>query len=137
MITLQLAQQLKAAGLRWQPHDHDFFAVPEREMDDRVFVISDMSILVEILQGWPAITFNGSVEWALDYVLAMEVVWLPTSNQLLTALGQAFTGLTRQGEQFVCAIEWGGKQEMFAAATPDDAYAQALLTMLLASQPVS
>lgn len=130
MITLSLAQQLKTAGLRWHPHEHDFFIVPDREMDERVFVISDMSVLVEVLQGWPAITFNGSVEWALDYVLEMEAVWLPTTEQLIAALGQAFTRLDRQGEQFVCEITWGKEVSPFAAATPAEACALALLAIL-------
>ncbi|MCL4868978.1 MAG: pilus assembly protein CpaE [Anaerolineae bacterium] len=130
MITLTLAQQLKTAGLRWHPQEHHFFAVPDREMDERVFVISDMSVLVEVLQGWPAITFNGSVEWALDYVLEMEAVWLPTTDQLIPALGQAFVRLERRGEQFVCAIRWGEALSEYAAANSADACALALLSIL-------
>jgi len=130
MISLSLAKNLKTAGLNWRPQEHDFFAVPEREMDERVFVISDMSVLVEVLQGWPAITFNGSVEWALDYVLMAEAVWLPRDDQLLTALGKAFVGLARQGEQYVCLMQWGDERQEFAAATASDAYAQALFAIL-------
>ena len=134
MVSLALAKQLKIAGLNWRPQEHDFFAVPEREMDERVFVISDMSVLVEVLQGWPAITFNGSVEWALDYVLEAEAVWLPRDDQLLTALGKAFVGLARRGEQYVCLIQWGDEQQEFAAATASDAYSQALLAILGGTQ---
>jgi hypothetical protein len=130
MVSLALAQQLKAAGLQWQPRQHDFFAIPDRDMDDRVFVISDMSVLVEVLQGWPAITFNGTAEWALDYILTMDVVWLPTDEQFIQALGQAFVGLGRQGEQFVCMTQWGQERQQTAAATPSDAYAHALLAIL-------
>ena len=130
MLSLAWAKQLKSAGLRWRPQEHDFSAVPERDMDERVFVISDMSVLVEVLQGWPAITFNGSVEWALDYVLEAEAVWMPRDDQLLIALGQAFVGLARQGDQFVCMTQWGNERHQIAAATPGDAYAQALLAIL-------
>lgn len=130
MVSLALAQQLKVAGLRWQPHQHDFFAIPDRDMDERVFVISDMSVLVEVLQGWPAITFNGTAEWALDYILAMDTVWLPSDEQLIEALGRAFVGLARQGEQFLCMTQWGEERHQNAAATPSDAYAQALLALL-------
>ncbi|MCB0028074.1 MAG: hypothetical protein KDE28_09225, partial [Anaerolineales bacterium] len=82
MIALELATQLKEAGLEWQPALHDFFSVPFPDLEHRVFVLSDMTINQEVLRGWPALTFSGAMEWALDYVLTMEVVWLPTEAQL-------------------------------------------------------
>ena len=42
MISLHLARKLKAAGLVWQATTNDFFAVPDRGMDERLFVLSDM-----------------------------------------------------------------------------------------------
>ena len=42
MISLATAMALKAAGLTWMPMDLDFFAIPDRQMDERIFVISDI-----------------------------------------------------------------------------------------------
>ncbi|MCZ7671506.1 MAG: hypothetical protein M5U34_32405 [Chloroflexi bacterium] len=35
-----------------------------------------------MLKGWPAITFHGTSEWALDHIFMEEVVWMPTEEQL-------------------------------------------------------
>ena len=67
MISVKTAQKLKEAGLSWMPMLHDFFAVPERGLDHLTFVISDMTITVEMFGQYPVVTFNGASEWALDY----------------------------------------------------------------------
>ena len=77
MLSLSTARKLKDAGLHWQPALHDFFALPERGMDDRVFVLSDMSVDIALLKGHSIVTFNGTSEWALDYELMSEAIWLP------------------------------------------------------------
>ena len=82
MLSLSMAQQLKEAGLSWTPALHDFFAIPDRGFDDEVFVISNMFSNVEWLRGHLAVTFQGSVEWALDHIMVTELVWLPTEAQL-------------------------------------------------------
>ena len=86
MISLDTAIQLKNAGLIWIPSKHDFFALPDRDLDHLLFVISDMTINVELLSGYPVVTFNGASEWALDYVTIRDVVWLPREEQLRAAL---------------------------------------------------
>ena len=88
MISLSTASQLKRAGLTWIPALHDFFAIPDRGLDDRVFVISDMMAYVEIRNNLPVVTFHGVVEWALDYLLTTEVIWLPREEQLRMALSR-------------------------------------------------
>ena len=40
MITLDLAARLKAAGLVWCPVSGDRFAIPDRDLDGEVFVVS-------------------------------------------------------------------------------------------------
>ena len=50
MISLKLAQQLKKAGLVWKASNHDFFAIPDRGMDERRFVIADMMANLDLLQ---------------------------------------------------------------------------------------
>jgi hypothetical protein len=47
MISLSLAVKLKESGLTWQPTLHDFFAIPQPELEDRLFVLSDMTIDIE------------------------------------------------------------------------------------------
>jgi len=38
---LSIARLLKDAGLQWQPELNDFFAIPDRGIDEKIFVISD------------------------------------------------------------------------------------------------
>lgn len=40
VISLELARQLRAAGVRWDLAPGDKFVLPDRGMDDDVFVIS-------------------------------------------------------------------------------------------------
>ena len=91
MIGLETARKLKAAGLHWEPAQGDRFAVPERGMDDRVFVINDMATIIEMIQGAEMVTFHGTPEWALDYVYLGEAVWLPDEGQLRELLHQSLT----------------------------------------------
>lgn len=135
MVSTALAQQLKDAGLQWQPQLHDFFMVPEVGMEDRVFVVSDLMAQVEVLHGWPAITFVGAVEWALDYVLRDDALWLPSDDQLrgllLTELGDSaeFT-LRTDPIGCTCIIETGEATLTFDGASAGDAYARALLAVM-------
>jgi hypothetical protein len=137
MISLSLAADLKEAGLVWPASQHDFFAVPDRDMDDRVFVISNMPANLEILRGWPAITFHGTAEWALDYILTSEVVWLPREEQLREALLAASgmdssdqLALTFSGGLYTCTITRDENTFAFSAAGASDAYGLALLKCL-------
>ena len=142
MLSLAWGQKLREAGLDWQPQLHDFFGIPDRSMDDRVFTLSDMSIEIEILNGWPAITFNGSVEWALDYILQADAVWLPTETQLRELLEKQLVSgrspsiqlqVTRDG--YCCLVSPDG-QEPFAFTAPaaSEAYAAAVMHFLLHPQ---
>ena len=91
VISLELAVALRTAGVRWHPRPGDSFVVPDREMDEQVFVLSDMVIqTVEVPDGPPILAFNGTTEWALDSLEAAEAVWLPREDQLRALLGQAF-----------------------------------------------
>lgn len=142
MISLQLAQQLKHAGLRWQPAEHDRFAIPGREMDGKIFIISEFTALVQDLNGYPAITFHGTVEWALDYVLLTETIWLPSEQQLreqierrLDAAGAPELALVRRAQGYECIIGQGNGGQAFVAGSAGDAYAAALLYLLAAGTP--
>ena len=94
MISLELARRLREAGLLWRPAPGDRFVVPDRDMDDEVFVVSEMTIQVHDLpRGSSVIRFNGTTEWALDSIDADEAVWLPRESQLRDLLGDLFLRL--------------------------------------------
>jgi len=134
MIELETARKLKAAGLHWEPAQGDRFAVPERGMDDRVFVINDMATIIEMIHGAEMVTFHGTPEWALDYVYLGEAVWLPDEGQLreLLADGLASEGVTVYDllfadERFTCRFAWRGEALAFTAGDAAEAYAASLL----------
>ena len=137
MISLHLARKLKAAGLVWQATTNDFFAIPDRGMDERQFVLSDMQAQLDIFRGWPVVTFHGTAEWALDYILTSEVVWMPREEQLrealLSQLPNQASGelcLTFEHNHYSCSIPWQGKESTVEASSAADAYAKALLLIL-------
>lgn len=137
MISLATAQELKEAGLVWRASVNDFFAIPERDLDERVFVVADMMANLDIFRGWPVVTFHGAAEWALDYILTAETVWMPTENQLRREL---VTLLKERGtEAFALALEDGlyrlnftlaGEPTSYQAEQAEDVYAAALLRIL-------
>ena len=137
MISLTTAIQLKEAGLKWVPALHDFFAIPERNLDERLFVISDMLVTVEQLSGLQVVSFQGASEWSLDYLLATEAVWIPREDQLRKALEAIL--FTKPGWRFElavdennqrCLIPWGEEELVFEAEDASHAYAAALLFLL-------
>lgn len=139
MIPLGLAMELKKAGLIWQTNNYDFFAIPDRGMDDRVFILADMIAYTELIQGWPAVTFHGSAEWALDYIFTHEIVWLPTEEQLREALwamlpparpGEGRLTLSDRDLGYRCVITLDGVTLAFNAPTAGEAYGRAVLHML-------
>lgn len=131
MISITLAKQLRGAGLRWDPVWGDVFHIPERNLDDRVFVIADLSVdVTTLVDGIGAITFNGAVEWSLDYILTQDVVWLPSETQLRDGLGPAFGGLRTTDTGFRCDVHTDDGPLGFEAPTAEDAYGLALLHSL-------
>ncbi len=137
MIPLTLAQQLKAAGLEWTPAKNDFFAVPDRGLDDIIFVISDMTVLLQEIHGRQAVTFHGVVEWALDHVVVAELVWLPTETQLREVLEQHLVGepepvlsLSSTPDGYRCNIRFRGEIVTFEAFGVGEVYGAALLHVL-------
>ena len=138
MISLELAQTLKKAGLVWKASNHDFFAIPDRGMDDRRFVIADMMANLDLLQGWPVITFHGTAEWALDYIVTTEVVWMPTEAQLRQELEvllkdevEKVMQLWWENGRYHTQIQYRNQTLTFDAATASNAYGEAILHLLL------
>jgi hypothetical protein len=137
MISPTLAQQLKVAGLSWTPAKNDFFAIPDRGFDDTIFVISDMTVMVAELRGQLAVHFHGALEWALDYILISELVWLPTETQLRELLEQQLVGepepalkLVSTTDGYHCEIHFQGETLEFDAFGVSETYGLALLHIL-------
>jgi hypothetical protein len=137
MIEAELAQELRRAGLQWQPVERDFFLIPDRGLDDQVFVLSQLTALLSMLKGQPAITFHGSSEWALDYLMTAEAVWLPSETQLREMIerlnGASGTlSLTRDANGYRCRVSGEAGNHEARGTTAEDAYGRALLTLLTA-----
>lgn len=137
MISVSMALALKKAGLRWEPSVNDFFTVPDSGLEDRVFVLSDVSASVGRLRGTPVVIFHGSVEWALDYIYVDEVVWLPTEAQLREAIERRLVGIPGAGfslhntpDGYVCRLQHNDDDHRFEAFGAAEVYARALLYLL-------
>ncbi|MDQ3709791.1 MAG: pilus assembly protein CpaE [Actinomycetota bacterium] len=136
MISFALARRLLSAGLQWRPGDGDRFFIPDRNLDEAVFSVSEMSVEVRPAPGGQLIAFNGTVEWALDSIMQQEAVWLPSEAQLRELLGADFTALQRTADGYRCEIEDGasGQRLGFEHADPAEAYGLALLRVLETTQ---
>ena len=131
MISVDLALQLRTAGLQWHPASGDRFVIPHRDMDSDVFTLSDMTIEVHDHPTGKIIGFNGTTEWALDSVDQPEACWLPAEHQLRELLGERFTRLERRdvGETTVHRVLLPDERgaDAFEAQDAADAYGRALL----------
>ncbi|HSK90184.1 MAG TPA: hypothetical protein VK875_02620 [Euzebyales bacterium] len=142
MISIGLARSLRDAGLRWEPTSGDRFFIPDRDLDDQIFAISEMTVDVRPTPGGRVIAFNGTVEWALDAIMQREVVWLPDEGQLRERLGDRFIALERvAGGGFRCVVDFDGQRMEYRAGDAADAYGRAVLHRLLhladARSPIS
>lgn len=138
MISLDLARELKEAGLVWKTSINDFFGIPDRDMDERVFVLADMMANMDIFRGWPVVTFHGTAEWALDYILTTETIWLPTEEQLRRELEAMLLGEPEviiqlayvNPQEYRCDIKHRARALTFTGQDGSEAYGRALLHVL-------
>jgi hypothetical protein len=130
VISTGLARRLRDGGLRWDPAPGDRFVVADRDMDDEVFTISDMTVEVHDFPSGRVIGFNGTVEWALDSVEAGNSVWLPSEAQLRERLGGAFCSLVRSDECWQVELEVAEQRRRFVDPDPAEAYGLALLHLV-------
>jgi hypothetical protein len=137
MLPLSLAQQLKDAGLSWTPHPRDFFAIPDRGMDDQIFVLNFMLVGIGMVGGQPVVTFHGTVEHPIDFLYLNEAVWIPAEDQLRTHLEERLIAetqpafqLTSTPDGYRCQINFRGASLAFEAFGVAEAYGQALLHVL-------
>ena len=127
--------RLKRAGLEWHPAERDFFMMPDHNLDEQIFVVSALPALVQNFHSEMSITFHGSIEWALDYVLLSEAVWLPAETQMRALLADAIgvdapLRLDRTAAGYRLRIASGPDLVDFDAADAEDTYALALLHVL-------
>ena len=127
MITRELAEQLRRLGADWTPASGDRFIIPDRDLDDQVFVISEMTIEAHDVPGGRVIKFNGTTEWALDSIAAEAVLWLPREDQLRNLLGDRFARLEAAGGGFVVVLDDGSRHADIEA---ERAYARAVAAVL-------
>jgi hypothetical protein len=131
VLDLALAQQLRAAGLPWEPKPGDRFVLPLPEMEEEVFILSNVIADVHRFENGNVIGFNGTTEWALDSVEQDDVVWLPREEQLRDLLGAAFVRLEQvTGGYAVTATAGDGEDRRFIDIEAERAYARALLARL-------
>ncbi|MFN2519364.1 MAG: pilus assembly protein CpaE [Jatrophihabitantaceae bacterium] len=130
MISVGLARRLRDRGLRWDPAPGDRFVVADRDMDDEVFTLSDLTVQVHDLPSGPVIGFNGTVEWALDSVEAHDSVWLPSEAQLRERLGATFQRLTRAGDGWRVEFTIAGRTAQAEHADASEAYGLALFRVI-------
>jgi hypothetical protein len=92
---------------------------------------------VEVRQKLSVISFQGTVEWALDYVIISEAVWLPREDQLrnltisyLSAQDQPVLRLENTPAGYRCEIRFQGQWHTFEAEQASEAYGASLLYLL-------
>ena len=136
MISLALALRLKLAGLEWTPKLNDFFAIPERGLDTHIFVLSDLQASIEKMFGSEVVAFQGASEWALDYLVSSEAVWMPREEQIRAALlellpeGDKHLRLDCSRAGYQLQMSSGDLIISSQALNAEDAYAEALLKLL-------
>jgi hypothetical protein len=130
VINVQVARELREAGLVWKPSLGDRFTIPDRDLDDDVFFLSNMTIEVHALPEGRVIGFNGTTEWAMDDVELAEALWLPREDQLRELLGATFVSLQRADPGYSVSLSLLGSDLVFAAPSAALAYAAALLHLL-------
>ncbi len=129
VISIDLAGRLQEAGITWTPAAGDRFMIPNRDLGDQVFAVSDMVVEVHELTTGRLLGFNGTTEWALDSIEQSEVLWLPREEQLRAMLGDAFVALHATPGGFVVVVDQGEAEERHIDIDAEGAYARAVLSV--------
>lgn len=130
VISVELARELRAAGVRWDPQPGDRFVVDEPEMAEHLFWVSDFTIDVHRYGDQRVLGFNGTTEWALDSVEIADCIWLPREDQLRELLGQLLVRLERSDGTWRVITRIGADEHTVQDADVEQAYARTLLTAL-------
>ncbi len=130
VISRELARRLRDAGVTWSPRNGDTFWVPDRELDDTVFTVSDMVVEVRDQPHGRVLAFNGTTEWALDDVEERDAVWLPRLDQLLELLGPRFVSLAARSGGHVVRVRVQDDEQEHVDVGAEDAAARAVLALV-------
>lgn len=129
MISPELARRLEDAGVTWAPGDGDRFMVPDRDLDDALFVVSHMVVEVDDSPGGRVLKLNGTTEWALDVVEAADALWLPREEQLRLMLGRHFVALLATADGYAVVVNDNGYAQRVEDVDVECAYARAVLSL--------
>ncbi len=130
MITVELARDLLAAGVLWQPSAGDRFVIDAELLTGEVFWISDLTVEVHHFGGQSVLGFNGTTEWALDSVTLDQAIWLPREDQLRELLGDRLESVARTQDGW--DVSYAVRPGYVRSVRDDDlecAYARALLSL--------
>ena len=127
MISVPTARALRTSGVTWDPVSGDRFVIADRDMDDEVFVLSELVVEAHEHSTGRFLGFNGTTEWALDSVDVEQAVWLPREGQLRELLGEAFVALERDAGRLVVRTRDADGEHATAADDAEEAYALAVL----------
>ena len=130
MISIDTAQRLRDAGVRWEPTAGDRFTITEPRMDDEIFVVSDMTIDVHRFASGTVLGFNGTTEWALDSIAHDRALWLPRETQLRGLLGKTFRRFEPAGDGWRVDVVVVDRPVSVVDADAEQAYARALLVLI-------
>ncbi len=130
MISVQLARRLRDGGVKWEPAAGDRFVVADRDMDDEIFTLSEMTVDIHQVAHGRVIGFNGTTEWALDSVDQRESIWLPSEAQLRERLAGTFRRLEQVDGRWRVVIDVEGRQLAVEHADAAEAYGLALLHLV-------
>jgi hypothetical protein len=130
MISAELAQELRNAGLIWHPQSGDQFQINVPDLDVDVFTVSDMTIEAHHYPTGSILGFNGTTEWALDSVALEDALWLPREDQLRELLRTTFRSLNRMTDAYRVDVELHGELRSFEHPEPAEAYGLALLALI-------
>ena len=101
-----------------------------------MFTISDMVVEPHDYPTGTVLGFNGTTEWALDSVAQEDALWLPREDQLRELLGRHVPQprpVHRTAATRCSSRSRAGPEQVFSADEAADAYAQALLALVLAA----
>jgi len=133
VLRIDLARRLEQAGVPWTPARGDRFVLPDRDMDDEVFVVSDFTVEVQDRPSGTVLGFNGTTEWALDSVKVREALWLPREEQLREQLGSRFLRLEASDAGWAVVVHDGDAERSYEDGDVESAYALALLATVAPS----
>ncbi len=124
---MQLARDLLAAGVLWEPSPGDRFVIDAELLTGDVFWVSDLTVEVHHFGDQSLLGFNGTTEWALDSVRIDQALWLPREDQLRELVGDRLLDVRRLDDGWAVRTTHDGVVTQTVDPDLESAYARALL----------